>query len=102
MPEKTTMKRNLKFTFRSNIDTIVAYEFYESRRKNLGESFLDELNDCYKSIILNYTTYKIVHKIFRQAVLRKFPFVVLYSVDEKDIVITAVFSTIQNPNKKFK
>lgn len=102
MPEKTTMKRNLKFTFRANIDTIVAYEFYESRRKNLGEQFLNELDNCYKSIVLNYTTYKIVHKIYRQAVVKKFPFVVLYSVDEKDIIITAVFNTSKNPNKKFR
>jgi len=43
MLEKIIMKRNLKFTFRANVDTIVAYEFYESRRKNLGERFLDEL-----------------------------------------------------------
>jgi plasmid stabilization system protein ParE len=102
MPEKAIMKRNLKFTFRANIDTIVAYEFYESRRKNLGERFLDELENCYKSIVLNYTTYKVVHKIYRQAVVKKFPFVILYSVDEKDIIITAVFSTSKNPSKKFR
>ena len=29
MLEKASMKRNLKFTFRANMDTIVAYEFYE-------------------------------------------------------------------------
>lgn len=102
MLEKAIMKRNLKFTFRANIDTIVAYEFYESRRKNLGERFLDELENCYKSIVLNYTTYKVVHKIYRQAVVKKFPFVVLYSVDEKDIIITAVFSTSKNPSEKFR
>lgn len=102
MLEKASMKRNLKFTFRANMDTIVAYEFYESRRKNLGERFLDELENCYKSIVLNYTTYKVVHTIYRQAVLNKFPFVVIYSVDEKDIIITAVFNTSQNPKKKFR
>lgn len=102
MPEKIIMKRNLKFTFRANIDTIVAYEFYESRRKNLGEQFLDELNNCYKSIVLNYTTYKIVHTIYRQGVVKKFPFVILYSIDESDIIITAVFNTSRNPNKKIK
>jgi hypothetical protein len=51
MQEKTIMKRDLKFTFRANIDTIVAFEFYESRRKNLGELFLNELNACYNSIL---------------------------------------------------
>ncbi len=96
------MKRNLKFTFRANIDTIVAYEFYESRRKNLGEQFLEELDNCYQSIVLNYTTYKVVHSIYRQAVVNKFPFVVIYSVDEKDIIITAIFHTSKNPNKKLK
>lgn len=102
MLEKASMKRNLKFTFQANMDTIVAYEFYESRRKNLGERFLDELENCYKSIVLNYTTYKVVHTIYRQAVLNKFPFVVIYSVDEKDIIITAIFNTSQNPKKKFR
>lgn len=102
MQEKTIMKRDLKFTLQANIDTIVAFEFYESRRKNLGELFLNELNTCYNSILLNYTTYKIVHKTFRQAVVRKFPFVILYTVDEKNIVIIAVFSTSKNPNKKLK
>ena len=38
------MKRNLKFTFRANVDTIVAYEFYESRRKNIEERFLNLRN----------------------------------------------------------
>ena len=102
MLERIIMKRNLKFTFRANFDTIIAYEFHESRRQNLGERFLYELENCYKSIILNYTTYKVVHKIYRQAVVKKFPFVILYSVDEKDIVITAVFNTSKNPDKKFK
>ncbi len=102
MLEKASMKRNLKFTFRANIDTIVAYEFYESRRKNLGELFLDELDNCYQSIVLNYTTYKVVHTIYRQAVVKKFPFVVLYSVDEKDIIITAIFNTTKNPKKKLR
>ncbi len=95
------MKRNLKFTFRANVDTIVAYEFYESKRKNLGERFLNELENCYKSIVLNHTTYKVVHTIYRQAVVKKFPFVILYSVDEKDIIITAIFNTSKNPKKKF-
>ncbi len=102
MLEKIIMKRNLKFTFRANTDTIIAYKFYESRYKNLGERFLDELENCYKSIVLNYTTYKFVHKIYRQAVVRKFPFVVLYSVDEKEIIITAIFHTSKNPHNKFK
>ncbi len=102
MPEKVIVKRNLKFTLRANIDTIVAYEFYQSKRENLGELFLDELEKCYKSIVLNYSTYKLVYKIYRQEVVRKFPFVVLFSVDEKEILITAIFNTSQNPKKKFK
>jgi len=96
------MKKNLKFTFRANIDIITAYEFYELRRKNLGEEFLEELENCFKSILLNPSTYKIVHSIYRQAVMQKFPFVVLYSIDEKDVVITAVFHTGKNPTKKFR
>lgn len=84
------------------MDTIVAYEFYESRWKNLGERFLDELDNYYKSIVLNYTTYKVVYKIYHQAVVKKIPFVVLYSVDEKDIIITAIFNTNKNKNQKKK
>lgn len=102
MLEKTFMKRNLKFSFRANIDIIVAYEFYESKRKYLGERFLNELEEWYKAIVLNHTTYKVIYKIYHQAVVKKFPFVVLYSVDEKDIIITAIFNTSRNPKKKLR
>ena len=57
------MTRKLKFTFRANIDTIEAYEYYEFRQVNLGERFLLELDNCCNSIVLNYSTYKIVHTI---------------------------------------
>ena len=102
MQERIMMKRELKFTFRANIDTINAFEFYQTKGENLGEQFLDELDNCYKSIVLNYSTYKLVYKIYRQAVVKKFPFVILYSVDDKAIVITSVFHTSQNPKKKLK
>ena len=96
------MTRKLKFTFRANIDTIEAYEYYEFRQVNLGERFLLELDNCCNSIVLNYSTYKNVHTIYRQAKIKKFPYVILYSVDDWAIIMTAIFNTSRNPDKKFK
>ncbi len=35
----------------------------------------------------------------RQAVINKFPFVVIYEIEGRNIVVYAVFNTYQNPEK---
>ncbi len=75
-----------------------AYLWYESKQKNLGERFLEVLNKCFLSIIASPGIFAKKYREMRQAPLKSFPFVVLYEIEEKNIVVYAVFHTSRNPN----
>lgn len=102
MQEKISMIKRIDFSFRANIDIIISYEFYASIRLNLGEEFLNELSDCFKKIQSNSESFIMIENKFRQIVVKKFPFIILYEICSDKIVILKVFHTSQNPKKKFK
>jgi len=52
--------------------------------------------------LLNPETYKLEFDVYRQAVVKKFPFVIIYTKIDSKILISAIFHTSKNPNKKFR
>jgi len=96
------MKRKHKFviTTKAIINILDAFEYYELAQSGLGDSFLESLELSYQSIDNNPELYKIVFKSFRQAKVKRFPFVIIYTVENSEIIITKVFNTYQNPIKK--
>lgn len=79
-----------------------AYEWYEDKRIGLGDEFLDEIDACYDKLELIPEAYQKIKKDIRQIVVKRFPYVLVYEIFEKEIIIYAVFHTSQNPEKKFK
>lgn len=79
-----------------------ALYFYDLISTKIGDNFLNQINTCIESILLNPETYKLEFDIYRQAVVKKFPFVIIYTKIDSKILISAIFHTSKNPNKKFK
>ena len=79
-----------------------AYQWYEERQTGLGDLFLAELENCYDKLEVWPTSYNKIKKNFRQILLRKFPYVLVYEIINHDVVIYAVFHTSRSPRKKFK
>ena len=79
-----------------------AYEWYNEQQAGLGDLFLDELESYYDRLEELPLTYSKIKKNFRQAVLHKFPYVIVFEIIKRDIVVYSVFHTSQNPRKKFK
>jgi toxin ParE1/3/4 len=84
----------------ATIEIIEAYDWYESRREGLGFEFLDELEMFYTVLQRNPDTYSYYEKPVRQAVLKRFPYTIVYEVFGTTIVIYSVFMYRQNPDKK--
>ena len=94
------MKYELIIKEEANLEIIESYLFYESKSIGLGERFLDNL-DFYFDRIQNFPEhYQIKRKPYREAFVAKFPFVIIYEILEKNIVIYAVFHTNKNPASK--
>ena len=83
---------------------IEAIDWYEEQQEGLAERFIKELYNLYHAILLNPIGYQKIRKGYRQAQMTVFPYVIVYSVDEKEKVISilSVFHTSRNPKSKFK
>jgi hypothetical protein len=81
------------------IDKSVA--FYESRKKGLGKEFITYLKGYFSILKTNPELFQIKRKsIYRELPLKKFPFVIIYEIIEKEVIIYSIFHTSRNPSNK--
>ena len=62
---------------------------------------MDELNGIYHKREAHTEYFGKVKKNFRQAALKRFPFVIVYEIIKTEVVVFAVFHTSKNPKGKF-
>ena len=77
-----------------------AINYYETQQKNLGERFLLTVKE-YIGVIQN-TPYLFPKTtlIYHEAYIHRFPYIIIYAINEDEIVILDVFHTSQHPKKK--
>lgn len=80
-------------------DLATAYDWYESRRIGLGEEFLGCVEACIEAILRRPETPPKVHDNIRRALVRRFPYAVLYEHEEDRVTVYAVFHSSQDPAK---
>jgi hypothetical protein len=79
-----------------------AYLWYEDQLQGLGEEFLDEWESIANHISIHSESYSKKYKSFRQALLKRFPFVVVYEVEGNNIVVYNVINMKRSLKKRFK
>ncbi len=81
-----------------DINTIAAY--YEEQQINLGFRFTEELESVLSTLELN-PYFQIRYTKYRFLPLKKFPFIIVFKVNEKVGIVSvySVFHTSQNPKK---
>lgn len=78
-------------------EMIEASEFYEARSEGLGFEFLDDVQRVIDLVREHPKIGQSVGGGFRRAVLRRFPFSIIYSEERNEIVIIAVAHTKRRP-----
>jgi len=82
-------------------DLEYSYLYYrENANKKVADNFIKECNNIRKTISEN-PYFKIWFDDFRTVPLKKYPFLIFFSVDKKEnfILIARIFHTSQNPEK---
>jgi plasmid stabilization system protein ParE len=74
-----------------------AYDFYESKRRGWGSRFVDRVQYEIERIQANPMIHAEVHRDVRKAVVRQFPFVLIYRIESTVVRIVAVFHTSRDP-----
>jgi len=79
-----------------------AFYFYNLISAKVGDEFLNQINSCIQSILLYPKSFPIEFETYRKAVVKKYLFVIIYTIIDALIFISAIFHTRKNPKKKFR
>lgn len=76
-----------------------AYDWYEEQRVGLGEQFLLSVTAAFATIQRTPFLYAVVHEEegIRRALVRRFPYMVLYQLFDDAVIVTAVYHAHRAP-----
>ena len=94
------MNYKLEIKREANIEAIEAYVYYEEKRIGLGEEFLEHLDIYFNRIIANPEHFPQKRKPYREAYVKRFPFLIIYGIEKDKVIVYSIFNTWQNPEKK--
>jgi len=91
------MKGRLVFHPAARVELREAQEWYESRVFGLGSEFARAVESALMAIQRRPATYAVVHDEVRQAVLRRFPYSILFTLEGDGILVLACFHHRRDP-----
>ena len=72
--------------------------WYNRQQEGLGDEFVDAAKEAIRQIRRNPTLFEVVYGSVRAAMLKKFPYVVYFEVEEDQIAVFGVFHGRRDPN----
>lgn len=95
------MVYKLEIWNKAKIEIIEGYTWYESKKNNLGQEFIEEVEEMFDYIKKYPEHYQIKYREkYREAVLKRFPYLVIYEIINHSIIVYSVFPSKDNPTKK--
>ena len=94
------MKYELIIREEAELEIIEATKYYESQQIGLGIRFLAHLQTYLDRIQIYPEHFYIKRKPYREAFIKKFPYLIIYELIENKVIVFSVFNTWQNPKKK--
>jgi toxin ParE2 len=79
-----------RFTLAAELELAEAVAFYEQLRPGLGRQFLSEVADTVAPIEEFPEAWPLVSDIDRACRVKRFPFRLVYFIDDKDVAVLAV------------
>ncbi len=76
--------------------------YYDSKQSGLGVDLIDEWDKALSHIQRAPDGYQKKRKNFRQALLDRFPYLVIFEIDNFDIIITRFINAQMHPKKRYK
>lgn len=91
------MMRPLLLRPEATVEIQEAREWYEQRRPGLGGEFMAAVREVLAAIEEAPQRYPVVRRDIRRAVLRRFPYSLLYTMESERTVVIACFHGKRNP-----
>ena len=84
-------------------DIMEVVDWYDFKKQGLGDRFYKELLSEFEKIIEHPKLYSFYKKDFRRAILKYFPYLIIFKVSKKEIIIYSIVYGGRDPeliNKK--
>ncbi len=75
-----------------------AIEYYEDCEPGLGYDFSIEVHDTIQNVVNYPTAWPVIEEDVRGCLVNRFPYSILYSIEEKGIFILAVMHQRRHPD----
>ena len=91
-----------EFLLKARLELLEAWEWYEDKQSGLGDRFKQYVYNCISIIEQHPERYPERRKNYREAIVKIFPYLIIYRVHKKRkvIAIVSVFHTRRSPRKK--
>ena len=76
-----------------------AAEWYEDCVDGLGDDFTDHIKAIFRRVAANPRIHQKVFRDVRRAVVKRFPYVVLYQESNSEVLVISVFHTSRDPKE---
>lgn len=83
------MTRRVRLLPEAITDVDEAASWYEARRRGLGREFRLALDAAIGRVQQNPAHYQVVHGTARRAVLHRFPYTLIYTVSDAEVLVIA-------------
>lgn len=90
--------RNIHFLEPAEEEMLNAAFFYETQAKNLGVDFLYIIENTLQDISKKPLQWPVIDYGVRRRLINRFPYAILYKLDDSRIVIVAVMHLHRRPN----
>lgn len=91
------MSFSLLFTTEAKLDVQDAWLWYEKQRAGLGDEFILSLEATLSEIERTPLIYQIQFKDIRIALLKRFPYKAVFTVEKEQIIIIGVLNSKRDP-----
>lgn len=93
------MNRHAHLTPEAESDLAEAFGYYEAQLSGLGLEFLETVEHQFELILENPAQYQVLHNQVRRAVVRRFPYAILYLVETEAVIVLAVEHQARDPDR---
>jgi plasmid stabilization system protein ParE len=83
----------------AELDIQDAFDWYEQRDSGLGSEFVRAVDSCLTAIVRNPSAYPLIYEQVRRVLVRRFPYGVIYILEEGTITVIACFHTKRDPKQ---
>jgi hypothetical protein len=96
------MTYKLEVKLEADFELTHIFSYYDSISVNLGNKFLDNWEFAIREVCKNPLGYEIKKKNFRQTLIPKFPYLVIFEVNNNSNIVYAIIHAKKHLVKRYK